>query len=710
MNIIPKIASLLVLAVLSQTMQAQNLKTEVTESKAMTPELIWKLGRLGESTVSPDGTSVAYTVRRYVLADNEGKSSLMLRSIDDGSEKVLLDDWSFIGSLQWIGDGDEAELFFEGLQGEDDDEEGGDDEGEGDEDDEAAQAWSIDPASGTLTQVSDLEDGIANLKVSPTGTHIAYTADIKLDQTANDLYKDLPEANARIIDGLMYRHWNAWHDFKYSHLHIALITDGKAGEGRDLMEGIKADCPVPPFGGSEQFSWSPDGRQIAYTLKDVPNWAESTDSNLWTIDVESGEKKNLTSSMPGYDLGPVYSPDGKWLAFQSMERAGFEADRNRIMLFERDSGKLKELTAGLDQNANGINWSPDSKKVVFQSQYRGTDQVFEIGLDSADSLRQVSKGQFNWHIVDLLPDGKSAVATKMNMIRPKELTLLDIETGDDKVLSDINGDLYQELDAATVAERWVEATDGEKIHCWVIYPPGFKKDDGKKWPLLTYCQGGPQGQVGQWFSYRWNFHLMAAQGYVVVAPNRRGLPGFGRKWNDDISGDWGGQAMQDILSATDAMMKEPYIDSEKVGAVGASFGGYTVYWLMGNHGDRFKTMIAHCGVFNLESMYGSTEELFFVNWDLGGPYWKSPEIQKEYDLFSPHRFVKNWKTPLLVIHGQKDFRVPVTQGMEAFTAAQVNNVPSRFLYFPEEGHWVQSPQNGVLWHRVFFDWLARELK
>ena len=241
-------------------------------------------------------------------------------------------------------------------------------------------------------------------------------------------------------------------------------------------------------------------------------------------------------------------------------------------------------------------------------------------------------------------------------------------------------------------------------------PPGFKKDDGKKWPLLTYCQGGPQGQIGQWFSYRWNFHLMAAQGYVVVAPNRRGLPGFGRKWNDDISGDWGGQAMKDILSATDSMIAEPYINKDKVGAIGASFGGYTVYWLMGNGGDRFKTMIAHCGVFNLESMYGSTEELFFVNWDLGGPYWSGDAAQKKYNQFSPHRFVKNWKTPLLVIHGEKDFRVPVTQGMEAFTAAQVNDVPSRFLYFPEEGHWVQSPQNGVLWHRVFFDWLARELK
>jgi dipeptidyl aminopeptidase/acylaminoacyl peptidase len=291
------------------------------------------------------------------------------------------------------------------------------------------------------------------------------------------------------------------------------------------------------------------------------------------------------------------------------------------------------------------------------------------------------------------------------MQRPKELAMLTLVDGTYTTLSDINGEQFAELEMPRVEEKWVDASDGKKIHCWVIYPPNF--DPTKKWPLLTYCQGGPQGQIGQWFSYRWNFHLMAAQGYVIVAPNRRGLPGFGRSWNDQISRDWGGQAMQDLLSATDAMLAEPYIDRNRTAAIGASFGGYSVFWLMGNHGDRFQCMVAHCGVFNLESMYGSTEELFFVNWDLGGPYWKNAQLQREYDRFSPHRYAANWKTPLLVIHGEKDFRVPVTQGIEAFTAAQVQGVPSRFLYFPEEGHWVLKPQNGVLWHRVFFDWLDR---
>jgi dipeptidyl aminopeptidase/acylaminoacyl peptidase len=695
-----QIIALILTVLFAEVSHGQEADISKTAAERMTPELLWKLGRLGEAVLSPDGGKIAYTVRRYELSENKGSSTLMLMSLDDGSEKKLLDAWSSIGSLQWIGDGETAKLFVEAAPAAKDDE----------EDAPVPQAWSIDASTGESIQVTDLEDGIANLKVAPTGDQIAFTLDIKLDKTVNELYEDLPEADARIIDGLMYRHWNAWHDYKYSHLHVAKLIDGKAGEVKDLMEGVKADCPVPPFGGSEQFAWSPEGKQIAYTLKVDPKWAESTDSNVMLVNVKSGKTRNMTEMMKGYDKDPSFSPDGKWLAYQSMERAGFESDRNRIMLLNRLTGDQKELTIGLDQNANGIHWSPDSKRVLFSSEYRGSNQVFEIGLESPGTARQVTKGNFNWSIVDLLPDGKSAIATRMNMLRPNELTLLNLEDASDKVLSHINDEVFETLELPSIEERMVTATDGKKIQCWVIYPPGFDKKADKKWPLLTYCQGGPQGQIGQWFSYRWNFHLMAANDYVIVAPNRRGLPGFGRKWNDQISGDWGGQAMKDILSATDSMLKEPYIDREKSGAVGASFGGYTVYWLMGNHVDRFQTMIAHCGVFNLESMYGSTEELFFVNWDLGGPYWGSEEAQKKYEEFSPHKFVKNWKTPLMVIHGQKDFRVPVTQGMEAFTAAQVNEVPSRFLYFPGEGHWVQKPQNGVLWHRVFFDWLDRYCK
>ena len=658
----------------------------------MSPELLWKLGRLGGASISADGERVAYTVRRYELAEDKGTTSLFLRHLDRGDTVELVKDWPSIGEIQFAESPFGERLFFVGNQGL--------------SDDETAQAWSLNPLDGGLVRLTEIEDGLANLKVSPTGKHIAFTLEIKMDQEVTEIYEDLPKADARIIDSLMFRHWNAWHDFKYTHLHVAPIgTDGRAGMPVDLMEGLRANCPVPPFNGSEQFNWSPDGLEIAYTAKIVEDWAESTDSDIYLVRVNNpSSATNITKGMLGYDNNPVYSPDGSRIAFHSMERPSFESDRNRIMVFNRTTSALLDATKGLDRTAHGATWTGDSTGILFGSETGGTGQLFRVS-SKGGNLGQLSFGRYNWGLVGLLPDGRRALVSFMNMERPKELAIMNLATGVHEAITDINGEIYESLELPTVEERWVKATDGKRIHNWVIYPPGF--DRSKKWPLLVYCQGGPQGQIGQWFSYRWNFHLMAAQGYVVVAPNRRGLPGFGREWNDQISGDWGGQAMQDLLASTDAMLAESYIDSDRTGAIGASFGGYSVYWLMGNHEDRFKTMIAHCGVFNLESMYGSTEELFFVNWDLGGPYWKSDEVQRDYDRFSPHRFVRSWNTPLMVIHGQKDFRVPVTQGIEAFTAAQVNDIPSRFLYFPNEGHWVMKPQNGVLWHRVFFEWLGR---
>ena len=679
----------------------------------MTPELLWKLGRLGEAAVSPDGGKIAFTVRRYELAEDTGKSSLFMIDAKSTTRSEIINDWKSIGSVQWVNTAKGQRVYFVGIRGEAeaDASAGGEDEGSTDEMKSTPQAWSLDPANGHTVQLTNIEGGIANLKASPTGKHIAFTIDVKMDDEVVDLYADLPKADARIIDGLLYRHWNAWHDFKYSHLHIAVIKDdGTADEPVDLMPTIKADCPVPPFGGSEQFNWSPDGNEIAYTMKNVADWAQSTNSDVFVVNIADPTKaKNISTGMPGYDNNPVYSPDGKYLAFHSMERPSFEADRNRIMIMDRVSGQIRDLTKGLDQTAHGATWTPDSKSMIFVSEYRGTNQLFKASLDSQGAT-QVSQGRFNWSLIDILPDGDHALVSKMNMLRPKELSIIKLTDATDKVITHINDEIYKTLALPGIEERWVDATDGKKIHCWVIHPPDFDASAKKKWPMITYCQGGPQGQIGQSFSYRWNFHLMAAQGYVIVAPNRRGLPGFGRQWNDQISGDWGGQAMKDLLSATDEMMREPYVDTKHVAAIGASFGGYTVYWMMGNHNDRFCTMISHCGVFNLESMYGSTEELFFVNWDLGGPYWKADEIQKEYNQFSPNRFVGNWDTPLLVVHGEKDFRVPVTQGMEAFTAAQVQGIPSRFLYYPNEGHWVLKPQNGVLWHRVFFEWLDRFCK
>ncbi len=684
------------------------------EARRMTPELLWKLARIGEAAISPDGKLIAYAVTRYDLAANSGKSDLVIAKLPqdlDGNQttsssasaafgtpkfqlesKVVVNGVKGLNSLNWIKRPEGIRLLYVGPTA-------------GDK--PTAQAWILDPDVAMPTQLTHVTEGIANLKASPSGDRIAFTVDVKMDQTVNDLYADLPKADARIIDGLMYRHWNAWHDFAYSHVHVAKFgADGKLLPAVDLMRSLKADCPLPPFGGAEQFDFAPDGRQIALTLKLVNNPAESTDSGIYLVDTDGGPLECITPGMSGYDREPRYAADGRTIAFHSMARAGFEADRSRIMLYDRAAKSLKEITRDLDQNAQHVSWANDSQKLFFQSEMLGTTQLSEIDAHTG-RVRTLTSGQFDFGVVGPIPGTSLLVATQQNMLRPVELLLVDTRTGHLQTLTDENGAIFEKLDLPRVEQRWFQASDGKQIHNWVILPPGYDAKSDKQWPMLTYCQGGPQGQIGQWFSYRWNFHLMAAKGYVVLAVNRRGMPGFGQQWNDQISGDWGGQAMRDILASTDAMIADPTIDRRKVAAIGASFGGYTVYWLMGNHADRFCAMISHCGVYNLESMYGSTEELFFVNWDLGGPYWKNGIIQGEYDNFSPHRFAGNWKTPLLVIHGEKDFRVPITQGMEAFTVAQVQGVPSRFLYFPNEGHWVTSPQNSVLWSRVFFDWLDR---
>ena len=592
----------------------------------MNPELLWKLGRLGGGAVSSDGQLVAYTVRRYTLSENKGHSTLFVKNVSSGATQSLLKDWPSIGEVQWGKTKFGERLFIQGRP---------------DSEDATTQCYVVNPVDGGVVRVSNVEDGIANLKVSPTGKHIAFTRDIKLDKTVNDLFKDLPKADARIIDSLMYRHWDQWHDYKYTHLHVAAIgEDGRAGESVDLMQDLKADCPLLPFGGSEQINWAPDGKELAFTMKLAKNgtqWAQGTNSDVYIVDpTKPGTHKNITRENKGYDNDPVYSPNGRYLAYHSMERAGFEADRNRIMVYDRTTGSTTEATLGLDQMAHGATWLPDSSGLAFYSEQRGTNQIFSADVQGNGATRH-TEGQYNWSLLDVFPDGKHLLVSRTSMIRPAELAVVPVGGGEAKMLTDINGEVFKHLELPTVKEMWVDATDGAKIHNWIIYPPNF--DPKKKYPMITYCQGGPQGQIGQWFSYRWNFHLMAAHGdYIVAAVNRRGLPGFGRQWNDVISKDWGGQAMKDILSATDAMLEKPYVDKEKTAAVGASFGGYTAYWLMGNGGDRFKTMIAHCGVFNLESMYGSTEEVFFVDWDLGGPYWAGAAAKSLYDKFSPHRF------------------------------------------------------------------------
>jgi dipeptidyl aminopeptidase/acylaminoacyl peptidase len=651
----------------------------------LTPELLWQLRRVSEPQLGPDGTKLIYNVRTTDLAANKGSGQIVLLDLRSGDRRQLTSAGSNSNG-RWSPDGSRV-AFVSSRSG-------------------APQIWTIAIDGGEATQVTNHAGGVANMAWSPTGAHFSFTADVKLEQDLHDRYPDLPKADALVYDDLLVRHWDSWKDGTYSHL---FVVSAQGGAATDLMAGMRVDTPLKPFGGGEQIAWSPDGASLCYTAKLAKDPEASTDSSLYLVNVADPSKHvDLTPGRPGYDTEPRFSPDGKQVAFLSMERPGFEADKNGLMLLDRATGKIRELTEGFDQNAHDPVWTSDGQRIVFGSETLGTTQLYRIEA-AGGAPQPISQGRYEFTSAQPGRDG-AVFALRQRTERPFEVVRLNMQgaAGEGAPLTDENGAQFKNLTLPTVAERWTPATDGKRILSWVVYPPGF--DPAKKYPLLLYCQGGPQSQVGQWFSFRWNFHLMAAQGYVVLAVNRRGLPGFGQAWNDEISGDWGGQAMRDLLAACDDLRREPFIDGKRVAAVGASFGGYSVYWLMGNGGDRFCSMVAHCGVFNLEAMYHSTEELFFVDWDLGGPYWKSPEVLARYQQFSPHRFVQAWKTPLLVIHGEKDFRVPVTEGIQAFTAAQVRGAKSRFLYFPSEGHWVQSPQNGVLWHRVFFDWLEKTCK
>lgn len=667
------------------------------QENRLTPERLWQFNRLSDQQVSPDGEWVLFGLTAYNLEENKGKRSLYIIPAQGGEMRKVVDLDASAYNARWRPDGKKIG-FLTTVSGN-------------------MQLWEVNPDGSELAQVTNYEQPIANFAYAPDQRHISFTMDIKLDSTVNEMYPDLPHANARIIDDLMYRHWDEWHDFRYSHAMIAEYNDGQvSGEPTDIMEGEKYDAPLKPFGGPEDIVWAPDGQKLAYVCKKQTGkeYALGTDSDIYLYNLQDKTTTNLTEGMDGYDTHPVFSGSGSLLAWLNMERPGFEADRNVIYIRDMATGEKKSITGDLDASVSNFTWAPDDQSIYFIAGVDATYQIYRVNLKSdrfsrinpsASAIRTVTEGWHNYYELGMA--GESLVGTKASMSQPNEIFRVDPRTGEETQLSVANQTLLSQLEMGKVEKRMVKTTDNQEMLVWVIYPPDF--DPAKKYPTLLYCQGGPQSAVSQFFSYRWNFQLMAANGYIIVAPNRRGLPTFGQEWNDQISGDWGGQAMQDYLAAIDSVAKEPFVDEERLGAVGASFGGYSVYYLAGIHEGRFKTFISHCGLFNLESWYGSTEEMFFANWDLGGPYWMQPEPES-YDRFSPHDFAGAWDTPILVIHNQKDFRVPVTQGMEAFSAAQLQDIPSRFLYFPEEGHWVLGAQNGVLWHRVFFDWLDRYLK
>jgi dipeptidyl aminopeptidase/acylaminoacyl peptidase len=658
-------------------------------SDILTPELLWEFGRLDGEHVSPDGKTVVFGVTYNNIEEDKSYRDLYSIPVSGGDAKQLTTTQEKEFNELWRPDGKKIG-YLSSASGK-------------------AQLWEMNPDGTGKKQVSNIEGGITAFRYSPDMKKILYVKPVKLDKSVNDIYPDLPKANARLETDIMYRHWDRWHDYTYSHIFIADYNKGKVVDGKDIMEGERFDSPVKPFGGIEQINWSPDSKTLAYTCKKKTGleYSISTNTDIYMYNQETGETKNVTEGMMGYDKNPVFSPDGNYLAWKSMERDGYEADKDRIFVDNLKTGERRDYSKDFDQNASGFSWTADSRSIYFISDIHATYEIFKLELKDGN-ISRITDGIHNYQSVSVA--GDNLIARKVSMSQPAELYIVNPGDGKEKDLTTVNKGVLSQLKMGKVEKRWIDTDDNKKMLVWVIYPPNF--DSNKKYPALLYCQGGPQSAVSQFWSVRWNFQMMAANDYIVVAPNRRGLPGFGQDWNEQISGDYGGQNMKDYLTAIDALSAEPFIDETRLGAIGASYGGYSTYYLAGIHEGRFKSFISHCGIFNLESMYTSTEEMWFVNWDLGGAYWDSENevAGNSYENFSPHKFVQNWDTPMLVIHGAKDFRIPYTQGMSAFNAAKLKGIPAQFLFFPEENHWVSTAQNGILWQRVFFDWLDKWLK
>ncbi len=535
---------------------------------------------------------------------------------------------------------------------------------------------------------------------------ILYLKEVLIENPFNKLYEGLPEASGRINTDLMYRHWDHWVD-SYSHIFTADYNGNTLSNHMDIMEGEPWGAPLSPFGGMEQISWSPDSKTIAYTCKKKSgmDYSVSTNSDIYLYGLEDGNTLNISEGMMGFDVAPVFSPNGKMIAWESMERDGYESDKVRMILYDTETSSRKNLSEDFDQNATGYAWD-GNEDIYFISAHLGSYEIFKLNIASGN-FKQVTQGIHNYGSVAIADE--KLITTRQSMSMPTEIFAVHPADGMAEQISFTNKELLDQITMAKVEKRWIKTTDGKDMLTWVIYPPHF--DPAKKYPTLLYCQGGPQSMVSQFWSYRWNFQMMAANGYIIVAPNRRGVPGFGQAWNEQISGDYGGQNMKDYLAAIDAVAKEPFVDNEKLGAIGASYGGFSVFWLAGNHDKRFSAFIAHDGMFNFESQYLETEEMWFVNWDLGGAFWeKENKVAMKSYANSPHKFIDKWDTPILIIHGELDYRITYTQGMSAFNAAVLRGVPAEFLFFPDENHWVLSPQNGILWQRTFFNWLDKWLK
>ena len=669
-------------------MKIDNSLTEAEKSAGiLTPEVMWKMGRVGGSTVSPDGKTVLYTVSYYSMKDDKSSTHIWSVPTDGGEAVQITDGAGKEASIQWSADG--SRIYCLSTRSGD------------------AQLWSAKPDGSDMRQLSAIEGGIEGFGVSPKGDKLYYIKRVQVEKRrSSEIFPDLPDSKAMIYDDLMVRHWNYWDDGSYLHLFVADLQNGKVAEGVDIMAGEPWDAPLAPYFDAAEIAWNNAGTQLAYTCKKMKGkqYALSTNSDIYLYDLASGKTTNITEGMMGYDKYPRFSPDDSMVAFTSMERDGNESDKDRLFVTKLGTGEKLYLTKDFDYNAGNVVWDGNDK-LYFLTPIRATYQLCRVGLDGSP-VELVTRGAHDLNAFTM--GGGKLVAERTTLSSPTELFAVNLSDGTLTQLTNTNAEIYDNIKMGEVRERMVKTTDNKEMLTWVILPPDF--DSTKSYPVLLYCQGGPQSVVSQRWSYRWNYQLMAAQGYIVVAPNRRGLPSFGQEWLDQISGDYSGQNIRDYLSAIDDVAREPWADENRMGCVGASYGGYSVYFLAGNHQKRFKAFIAHCGMFNLESMYCGTEELWFPNNDLGGPYWSDSPVAKRSYANSPHKFVKNWDTPILIFSGLNDFRIPYTENLQAYTAAQLMGVPARLVAFENEAHQVFKPQNSLVWQREFFGWLDKYVK
>ena len=692
--------------------------TEFADSfHQFTPEVMWQMGRIGNYQLTADAQKAVYGVTYYSVEQNKSRSVIYASTPStDNAPVALTDGASSEYAPSFIPGTDKVAYLAADKDG-------------------IMQLWMKHADGSNRKQISFEATDVNDYLFSPCGKNVILVKTVNHESSVQENDADLQLTTGIVANDLMYKHWD--HYTKSApHPFLADFDGEKVGESKDLLEGEPYECPMLPFGGVEQLAWSPDSKQIAYTCRKLAglDYAISTDSDIYLYDIESGAVKNLckpegyvrpacdpTSSLKhqavnqfeedvnaGYDQNPQFSPDGKYIAWSSMERDGYESDRTRLCIYEFATGNKTYVTESFESGVNEFAWAEDNHTLYFSGVWHGRTNLYQTNLKG--EVKQITDEVADYVLLGVHPDGKQLLTKCHSMSRADEVYLVNIADGQKTQLTLENEPFYSHFEFGEVKERWIETTDKKQMHAWVILPPNF--DSTKKYPTLLFCEGGPQSPVSQFWSFRWNFQVMANQGYVVIAPNRRGLPGFGMEWLEQISGDYSGQCMQDYLSAIDDIAKEPWVDTERLGAVGASFGGYSVYWLAGNHEKRFKAFIAHDGIFNTQQQYVETEEMWFPNWDMGQAPWYKDANGKRAKVFetSPHLYVDRWDTPILCIHGQKDFRIEYTQAESAFTAARVRGIPAQLLLFPDENHWVLKPQNGILWQRTFFRWLDKWLK